>query len=171
MALIYEQGGGSCTDFIGPLEEDQTFIPMVLNMPEEGQPTLMDKLQYIESKGDDLHNAINDIKGALAVGIMRSVNNNNDGDDNEEGDNEAVLESARSLLAIGTDAKSLDMIEGKVDAMEGNMKEMGGKVDAMDGSIKAVEGNVKAVEGKVEEMKDMIMQMMQMMQQNSKSVE
>ena len=42
-------------------------------------------------------------------------------------------------LAIGTEAKSLDMIEGKVDAMEG--------------SIKAVEGKMDAVEDKVEEMK------------------
>ena len=98
--------------------------------------------------------------------------------DNDEEDNEAVLESARSLLAIGTDAKSLDMIEGKVDAMEVNMKEMdssikemGGKVDAIEGNMKDMDGSIKAVEGDVKEMKDMMMQMMQMMQENSKSVE
>ena len=90
----------------------------------------------MEANGDYMKEAMNEIKNALAVGSNV-----------DRGEKEEVFhQSARNLLASGTESKSLDLIEGKVDAIEGNMKEM-------DGSIKAVEGDVK-------EMKDMMMQIM-----------
>ncbi len=51
LCLIYEAVNGTCSGFIGPLQEDQTFIPMVLEWPE-GQLNLAERIHNIEPLGE-----------------------------------------------------------------------------------------------------------------------
>ena len=49
LCLLYQALNGTCSEFIGPLEEDQVFIPVELSWPE-GQPTMAERLEQIQSR-------------------------------------------------------------------------------------------------------------------------
>ena len=145
LCTIYEQvGGDPCTQSIGPLKEHQEHIPLELNWPE-GQPTLMERLEQIESKFDK----------ALVNNDVKRI---------EEGEaNQAKIFSPRNLLVAGTDTQAVDEMKNKMEdsnkKMEDNMAEMGEKVDAIEGSIKEMKDSMK----EMKEMKEMMSQMMKMM--------
>ena len=64
LCAIFEQAGGpSCTQSIGPLKEHQEHIPLELHWPE-GQLTLTERLEQIESKFDKVlvNNDVNRIE-------------------------------------------------------------------------------------------------------------
>merc|ERR1719491_2275113 len=158
----------ACENFIGPLEDDQTHIPLHLHWPE-GQETLMEKLHQIEMKGDSVQE---DIQRALGTGE----------------------EDARNLRSIGMETEALTKIKVQVDAIEGNMKlivgkvdltvkgnmqAVQGKVDAIDSNMQAVQGNMQAVQGNMKAVKDKVdahsaetkqmkHMMLQLIEQNSK---
>merc|ERR1719491_1000541 len=139
----------ACERFIGPLEDDQTHIPLHLHRPE-GQATLMEKLHQIEMKGDSVQE---DIQRALGIGE----------------------DDARSLHSIGMETA----IEGNMKVFEGDLKLIVGNMQAVEGNMQAVEGNMKAVKDKVDaiegnmqaqsaetkQMKDM---MLHLIEQNTK---
>ena len=113
----------ACERFIGPLEDNQTHIPLHLHWPE-GQATLMEKLHQIEMKGDSVQE---DIQRALGTG-----------DDD-----------VRSLRSIEMETEALTKIRVQVDAIEGNMKAVQCNMQAVQGNMQAVQGNTKAVKHKV----------------------
>merc|ERR1711957_14220 len=88
-----------CDTFIGPLEEYQTFTPMVLNVLEQGQPTLMDKLNNIE----------HELIGKDDAGIVDAIK-------------DEVLSKVDAIKdeVLG----KVDAIEGKVDAIERKVEDM-----------------------------------------------
>lgn len=47
LCLIYAAVDGSCSRQIGPLQEDEAFIPVHLHWPE-GQPTMIEKLEQMQ---------------------------------------------------------------------------------------------------------------------------
>merc|ERR1719491_538853 len=139
----------ACARFIGPLEDDQSHIPLHLHWPQ-GQATLMDRLHQIEMKGDSVQE---DIQRAFGTG-----------EDND-----------RSLHSTGMETEALTKIKVQVDAIEGNMKvfEDGltlivgkvDKVDAIEGKVDAIEGNMQAQSAETKQMKYM---MLQLIEQNTK---
>merc|ERR1719491_1515942 len=135
----------TCEKFIGPLEDDQTHIPLHLHWPE-GQATLMDKLHQIEMKGESVQEDIQRTPGT--------------GEDD-----------ARSLRSIGMETEALTKIKVQVDAIEGNMKVFEGdlklivgkvdKVDAIEGKVDAIEGNMQAQSAETKQMKYMMLQLIE----------
>ena len=68
LCMIYEQVNGACVDveeFIGPLKEDQAFIPVELSWPE-GQPTMAERLDAVEGKVDAIESSMKEMKKMMS---------------------------------------------------------------------------------------------------------
>ena len=111
LCIIYEALDGSCAPEVGPLNEDQAFLPMQLHWPE-GQPNIVQRLE--------------EFKNAFSLAAPDSTY----GDGIADASN-AYFEEVKSkvdALSSGMQGKS-DAVEGKVDAVEGKVDAVEGKVD------------------------------------------
>ena len=151
LCVIYEALDGSCSREIGPLQEDQVFIPMQLHWPE-GQPNIVQRLERVQS----------------VISIAAADENG------AEGKNGNVSNFARANVYSGdleavknkVDALSNHM-QSRIDALSSDMKGMQDKVDAlssdMQGKVDLVEGKVDSVKSELKELKDMMSTLMGMM--------
>ena len=143
LCQIYAKQGGTCTSFIGPLQEDQEHIPMELVWPED-QPTVLEQLQQIQST---LSN--HGVDQGLIGGTQRVM---------ASGSNVEIVALKLQIDEMRMKVKGMvDMhedVEGKVNEVKGSMK------DAMEVNVEelkdAMEVKVQAVEVKVEELKDAV---------------
>ena len=146
LCLIYNKvGGGGCTRFIGPLEEDQAFVPVELSWPE-GQPTVVERLEQIQS--------------ALSLGAPDDMGNGS----------EITLDFQRVLGAAGCASSQVDALEGKfdlhsakveaveskVDALHDANEDVQRKVDAVESKVDAIELSMKKIEGKLSKLLDLL---------------
>ena len=148
LCVIYEALDGSCSREVGPLKEDQVFIPMQLHWPE-GQPNIVQRLERVQS----------------VISIAAADENG------AEGKNGNVSNFARANVYSG----DLEAVKNKVDALSTDMQsridalsiDMQGKADAlstdMQGKVDLVEGKVDSVKSELKELKDMISTLMGMM--------
>ena len=136
LCKIFENVGGSCTTFIGPLEEDQSFLPVEFHWPE-GQPTMIERLEQIQK--------------ALPSGAQ-----------NDKNDSASKIIGVLSLREIESEAKDLEAIKGQVDSVESKVDahsaEIQTKVDAIESKVDAIESKVDAIEGMLSKLMDMFAQ-------------
>jgi len=197
LCTINSLAGGSCNQFIGPLEEGQTLVPLQLHRPE-GQASLIEKLERIETRvlkggdieGDAKPGAYHAVDGKMMqtadvrVGLYGSAEAVEEKVDKVEGKIDAIKMAVDGKVDA-VDGK-VDAVDGKVDAVDGKVDAVGvkidaikmavdgkvdavdGKVDAVDGKVESIKSNVKAVEGKIDAVELM---MMQLVEQNTKLVQ
>ena len=151
LCVIYEALDGSCSREIGPLQEDQVFIPMQLHWPE-GQPNIVQRLEQVQSAiftSTEDENGANEKNGNVSNITRANV---------YSGDLEAVK---NKVDALSSDMKGM---QDKVDALSSDVQ---GKVDALStdvqGKVDLVEGKVDSVKSELKELKDMISTLMGMM--------
>ena len=165
LCLIYEALNGTCATFIGPLEEDQVFVPVELSWPE-GQPNMMERLEQIQS--------------TLSLGALDDVKDGNDDSEITEqaqsllrsaiSDQMRALEGKFDLHSAGVQSK-VDVVESKVDALTTDMK---GKVDKLEGKfdskfdvhsrkMEAVESKVDAIESSMKEIEQKLSKIMDLL--------
>ena len=139
LCLIYKQHGGVCASFIGPIEEDQSFIPVEFHWPE-GQPTFVERLEQINT--------------LLSIGATDI--HNHDYDDKIIG--------AQGLLAVGAEAVDLVAIKSLIDA---HSVEMQTRVAAMESQVDThsaeMQLNAQMVESKVDAIEEMLSKLMEML--------
>ena len=129
LCTIYKALDGSCDREVGPLNEDQAFVPMQLHWPE-GQPNIVQRLE--------------ELKNVFSLAAP----------DNAYGDGIAVASNATQHVNVRVHATDFEEFKSKVDAVEGKVDAVEGKVDAIEGKVDALssdmQGKVDAVEGKVD---------------------
>jgi len=152
LCLIYATSGGNCDPEIGPLQEDQAFIPMILHWPDD-KPNLIERLEQFQD--------------ALSLSVLDDFTQG-DGEIADASNTARALEHTQDLEVIKgkVDALSnsvqgkVDDVEGKVDAMQGKVDNVEGKVDAMQGKLDNVEGKVDGVQDELKEVKVMLSKLM-----------
>ena len=136
MCEIYKALDGTCESVIGPLQEDQSFIPVELHWPD-GAPNLMERLTNVQTLlfRDTPHDsgAQNDIKIADSFSIARAA---------QQISNDNGLKD------------KVDAMEAKIDGIKGDVDTMKGKIDAVEEDINTMKDKVNAVEGKVDKVHD-----------------
>jgi len=181
LSIMFEKIGGQPKPFIGPLEEDQSVVPVELVWPED-QPTILERLEQIQiafSSDTLVKDNVHDIDGAQYPVFMSQVGKINDNvhplsikeKEDSMGKVDAVVSKVDAVKnEVGTVKGKVDAVVGKVDAAKENMNEVKRKVDAVEGKVDAVEGKVDAVEAKVsnvqteiQEMKDMVSRLFELM--------
>ncbi len=126
LCQLYEKEGGTCEEFIGPLEEDQAFIPMELSWPA-GQPTMIEMLEQIQS--------------TLLLG---STGDSKDGSE--------ITVDAPRVLGAATSIQ-VDGVESKVDALAADMQR---KVDGVESKVGAIESSMKNIEEKLSKLMNLL---------------
>lgn len=65
LCIMFNNSGGKCKTFIGPLKEDQSVVPVELSWPE-GQPTMLERLEQIQvevkEKDDNVKAEMKEVK-------------------------------------------------------------------------------------------------------------
>jgi len=161
LRVIYEALNGTCVDFIGPLEEDQSFIPVEFLWPE-GQPNMVERLEQIQStlslgalddaKDGNGSKITVDDRRYLGAAISSQV-------DALEGKFDTKVDGVESKVD-GVESK-VDGVESKVDGVESKVNGVDTKVDGVESKVEAVESKVDAVYGEMKEMKAMMTMMME----------
>ncbi len=170
LCVIYEALNGTCESFIGPLEEDQVFVPFELSWPEN-QPTMMERLEQLQSSL-----SIGTLDGAKdgslssqrLLGLNTEANNSleleaiKDKVDALEGKFGLHSEDLQAKVA-GVDRKmdslSLDMVdavESKVGAVESKVGAVESKVGAVESKVDSIESSMKEIERKLSKMMDLL---------------
>ncbi len=134
---VYQATGGVCATFIGPLEEDETHVPLEMHWPE-GQLSLVEKLNDASTNMDVVEEKIG--KKVDAV----------------EGKIDAV-EGKINML----EGKISEKISTKMDVVE---EKIGKEINGVEGKIDAVEGKVTAVEAMMMHLVEQNMKLMQLME-------
>ena len=149
---IYKALNGTCVSVIGPLQEDQSFIPMELHWPD-GAPNVIERLDHVqtllflgESHDDGTQIDSNAANVLSTARVAQQISNNKGFNDK----NEAV-------------ELKVDGIKGDVDAVKVKIHAMEGKIDAVEGKINAVEGKVDKVHDEMNELKGMLSDIMGML--------
>eukprot|EP00956_Cyclotella_meneghiniana_P016363 scaffold25814_cov57-Cyclotella_meneghiniana.AAC.3 len=165
---IYRVSGGSCHPTVGPLEEDQSYIPMQLHWPE-GQLNMMEKIDQLHtilplSVQDNLmlHDSGNsNVSSAVSLGtITRKMNalsskvqEKVDAVENKLGDKVNVVESKVDSLTKNVQDK-VDSVESKVNSVESKVNSVESKVNSVESKVDAVQSKVDAVQSKVDALSD-----------------
>merc|ERR1712194_240431 len=178
LCVMFVKAGGRCITLIGPLEEDQSVIPVELYWPE-GQPTVFERLEQVKktfltaqtpdgiiSGAQGLLTKANDIEIVKSVtdgidvngrAVSKHTRMTSDMVESElDGNTAQQAKVDTSRLIIGS-KKNVHLAEAqdKMGAAEGKVdvvKEMGKvkrKVDAVEGKVDAVEGKVDVVKDEV----------------------
>jgi len=134
LCTIYAALSGTCTEFIGPLPEEQTFTPMVLSWPE-GQLNVMDRLDQMEVMGAGIHEAVTGIEKTLTIGTSFE----------EKG------ETTHGFATVKPDSTDDEMDAMQENAMQGQMDEIKDKVDDIQKKMDKVDDMQK----KMDKMDDM----------------
>jgi hypothetical protein len=166
---MFQTEGGTCEDSIGPLEEDQLFVPPVLHWPES-QPTMIARLDRIEKtistggKNDDtnintLHKA--SIKGHdledFAHVIESKLNTQSTGMQGKVEGIESKLDAHSAAMQTRVDAELKevkDMVQAEIKEIKDMVQaEIKGEKDMVQAEIKKEKDMVQA---ELKEMKDMV---------------
>merc|ERR1712029_581224 len=142
---IYAALRGTCTEFIGPLPEDQTFTPMVLSWPE-GQLNVMDRLDQMEVMGAGIHEAV------MTIGTSFE----------EKG------ETTHGFETVKADSTDDEMDAMQEDAMQGQMDEIKDKVDDIQKKMDKVDDMQKKMDDIGSKIDDLSKLISHIMQQNMK---
>jgi len=135
LCLIFEKQGGKCGKVIGPLPEDQEFVPMELHWPE-GQPTIPERLTTIERALTAPTEPESDVEdnGSGSRGL----------EDNHLG---AIKDE------LGETKAKIDSVEAKLDA---HSKDVESKVGAVESKVDAIQQEVKDAKDMIQKLMDMI---------------
>ena len=153
LCQIYKVSGSSCDPAVGPLEEDQTYIPMQLHWPE-GQLNIMEKI-------DELQTTLPfSIEGKLQLDYTENSNVSSAG-------NLGTITHKIGALSDAVENKlgdKVNVIESKVDSLSNDMKD---KVNAVQSKVDAladdVKGKVDTVQNELMEIKAMLTKLMRTM--------
>ena len=144
LCLIYKASGGSCDPEIGPLREDQAYIPMHLHWPD-GQLNMMEKIEQLQTSLplaaqdnlllDDSKNA--NVLSAGGLEMIKDTVNALSSDMQDVQDNVKTVKSKMDNLsntmhdkqdAVSSDVRGMqdkqEVLESKVDTIQDELKEL-----------------------------------------------
>jgi len=178
LCLIYKASGGSCDPTVGPLREDQAYIPMQLHWPD-GQLNMMEKIEQLQTSlplaaQDNL--LLDDSKNAniLSAGGLEMIKDTVNALSSDMQDNAETVKGKVDDLSSKMQDKVDDLsskMQDKVDDLSSKMQDkmdnlsntMHDKQDVVEGKVHAVEGKVDTIQDELKELKDMMTKLMGMM--------
>jgi hypothetical protein len=151
LCALFARDGVTCESVIGPLEENQSFIPVAFHWPE-GQPTMIERLEQIQRAisidttggGSDVSSSKAKMEVVNSAAEMRAMMEKV----------ESKVESKIDAVASKLDVQSVEM-RTKIDDIQAKVDAMQAKVDDMQAVV------VKTVQEEMKNMKDMLSNLLQ----------
>ena len=161
LCTLVAQNGVTCESFIGPLEHDQSFIPVEFHWPE-GEPTLIERLKQIQRAISTDTLGDGSIDDSAEVQVTPEA---------KSAAMQARVEAMETVVASKIDAavSKLDIqsveIRNKVDDMQSKVDDMQSKVDEklknMKEDMKSVKMEMKNMKGEVKEVQAFVVKTIQ----------
>merc|ERR1711966_257806 len=147
LCTLVAQNGVTCESFIGPLEHDQSFIPVEFHWPE-GEPTLIERLKQIQRAISTDTLGDGSIDDSAEVQVTPEA---------KSAAMQTVVASKIDAAVSKLDIQSVE-IRNKVDDMQSKVDDMQSKVDE---KLKNMKEDMKSVKMEMKEVQAFVVKTIQ----------